>query len=241
MCNTLDVAASCRSADFLHIISKGTCWSIVYDMLNISNINSHAKGFRTEQPHRIAGLVVPLHHFALCGRDLTVVTPDSGMAADVNSGINLVNLAPIWKICQNLFSVRDILLHFLQRQIHFGIINPDGGIMGIVPLNVEGYIGSLNIAKVNNGSFKAKFLNCIVDDVIFTGRTVRAAIDAVFSIGRPSVIQLAVLIDRGHRELPIRADYVGKNVPTSREEAVKVIVGGSDGDRVVIEKPSKSE
>ena len=58
---------------------------------------------------------------------------------------------------------------FLQRQIHFGIINPDGGIMRIVPLNVEGYIGSLNIAKVNNGSFKAKFLNCIVDNVIFTG------------------------------------------------------------------------
>lgn len=62
----------------------------------------------------------------------------------------------------------------------------------------------------------------LVDDVIFTGRTVRAAIDAVFSIGRPSVIQLAVLIDRGHRELPIRADFVGKNIPTSLNELVAV-------------------
>lgn len=62
----------------------------------------------------------------------------------------------------------------------------------------------------------------LVDDVIYTGRTVRAAIEAVFSLGRPSSIQLAVLVDRGHRELPIRADYVGKNIPTSRSELVKV-------------------
>lgn len=62
----------------------------------------------------------------------------------------------------------------------------------------------------------------LVDDVIFTGRTVRAAIDALMDIGRPKAIQLATLIDRGHRELPIRADYVGKNVPTSRNEVVSV-------------------
>ena len=62
----------------------------------------------------------------------------------------------------------------------------------------------------------------LVDDVIYTGRTVRAAIEAVFSLGRPSMIQLATLVDRGHRELPIRADYVGKNIPTSRNELVKV-------------------
>ena len=79
----------------------------------------------------------------------------------------------------------------------------------------------------------------LVDDVLFTGRTTRAAIDAVFSAGRASSIKLAVLVDRGHRELPIRADYVGKNVPTSREEAVKVMVGGTDGDKVVIQKPEK--
>lgn len=75
----------------------------------------------------------------------------------------------------------------------------------------------------------------LVDDVIFTGRSSRAAIDAVMSRGRPKSIQLAVLIDRGHRELPIRPDYVGKNVPTSREETVKVMVREADGcDKVVI-------
>ncbi|MCX7711042.1 MAG: bifunctional pyr operon transcriptional regulator/uracil phosphoribosyltransferase PyrR [Clostridia bacterium] len=62
----------------------------------------------------------------------------------------------------------------------------------------------------------------LVDDVLYTGRTVRAAIDAIMDIGRPKLIQLAILIDRGHRELPIRADYVGKNVPTSKNEVVHV-------------------
>lgn len=75
----------------------------------------------------------------------------------------------------------------------------------------------------------------LVDDVIYTGRTVRAAIDALFALGRPQSIQLAALVDRGHRELPIRADYVGKNLPTSREETVRVFVKEVDGeDRVVI-------
>jgi pyrimidine operon attenuation protein/uracil phosphoribosyltransferase len=75
----------------------------------------------------------------------------------------------------------------------------------------------------------------LVDDVLFTGRTVRAALDALMDHGRPKSIQLAVLIDRGHRELPIRADYVGKNVPTSRREVVHVKLKEIDGeDRVVI-------
>ena len=73
----------------------------------------------------------------------------------------------------------------------------------------------------------------LVDDVLFTGRTVRAAIDAVIELGRPQSIQLAVLVDRGHRELPIRADYVGKNVPTSKSEQVKVeILEVDDHDKV---------
>ncbi|MCL6614344.1 MAG: bifunctional pyr operon transcriptional regulator/uracil phosphoribosyltransferase PyrR [Firmicutes bacterium] len=77
----------------------------------------------------------------------------------------------------------------------------------------------------------------LVDDVLYTGRTVRAALDALMDLGRPRLIQLAVLIDRGHRELPIRADYVGKNVPTSRREVVHVLLKESDGeDRVVIEE-----
>ncbi len=69
----------------------------------------------------------------------------------------------------------------------------------------------------------------IVDDVIYTGRTVRAAIEAVFHSGRPKAIQLAVLIDRGHRELPLRPDYVGKNIPTSHSEMVSVMVDEYDG------------
>ncbi len=69
----------------------------------------------------------------------------------------------------------------------------------------------------------------LVDDVIYTGRTVRAAIEAVFHYGRPKFIQLAVLIDRGHRELPIRPDYVGKNIPTSHSEVVSVMVDEFDG------------
>lgn len=80
----------------------------------------------------------------------------------------------------------------------------------------------------------------LVDDVLFTGRTIRAALDAVMDLGRPRLIQLAVLVDRGHRELPVRADYVGKNVPTSRKEVVAVCLAEVDGvDKVVIkEKPS---
>lgn len=70
----------------------------------------------------------------------------------------------------------------------------------------------------------------LVDDVIFTGRTARAAIEAVFSRGRPSMIQLLVLVDRGHRELPIRPDFVGKNIPTKRSELVAVTVPEMDGE-----------
>ena len=69
----------------------------------------------------------------------------------------------------------------------------------------------------------------LADDVLFTGRTIRAAMDALMDYGRPSCVQLAVLVDRGHRELPIRADYVGKNVPTSRKERVKVLLHETDG------------
>lgn len=69
----------------------------------------------------------------------------------------------------------------------------------------------------------------LVDDVLFTGRTVRAAMDGIIDLGRPRLIQLAVLVDRGHRELPIRADYVGKNVPTSLDEEVQVSLSEEDG------------
>ncbi|PZE22898.1 bifunctional pyr operon transcriptional regulator/uracil phosphoribosyltransferase PyrR [Paenibacillus xerothermodurans] len=75
----------------------------------------------------------------------------------------------------------------------------------------------------------------LFDDVLFTGRTVRAAMDALMDLGRPKMIQLAVLVDRGHRELPIRPDYVGKNIPTSRLETIEVLLSEVDGtDQVVI-------
>ena len=70
----------------------------------------------------------------------------------------------------------------------------------------------------------------LVDDVLFSGRTARAAMDAVMALGRPAAIQLAVLVDRGHRELPIRADFVGKNIPTSKSEVVSVKLDETDGD-----------
>ncbi len=69
----------------------------------------------------------------------------------------------------------------------------------------------------------------LVDDVLFTGRTIRAAMNALMDFGRPLCIRLAVLVDRGHRELPIKADYVGKNIPTSMTEGVKVLIGETDG------------
>jgi len=75
----------------------------------------------------------------------------------------------------------------------------------------------------------------LVDDVLFTGRSIRAALDALIDFGRPQHIQLAVLVDRGHRELPIRADYVGKNIPTARQEDVRVFLAETDGrDAVVV-------
>ena len=73
----------------------------------------------------------------------------------------------------------------------------------------------------------------IVDDVLYTGRTARAAIEATFAYARPKELQLAVLVDRGHRELPIRPDYVGKNVPTSKEEKIQVLIDELDGETAV--------
>lgn len=82
----------------------------------------------------------------------------------------------------------------------------------------------------------------LVDDVLYTGRTVRAAMDAIIDIGRPQSIQLAVLVDRGHRELPIRADYVGKNVPTSKREIISVQLSATDDcEKVVIREVAEEK
>ena len=81
----------------------------------------------------------------------------------------------------------------------------------------------------------------LVDDVLYSGRTIRAALDALGDVGRPSIIQLAVLVDRGHREVPIRADYVGKNLPTAREEDVSVYIQDIDGrDAVVLTRSTSA-
>lgn len=94
-------------------------------------------------------------------------------------------------------------------------------------------LSMLNDQPIVNGTDIGFEVKCktivLVDDVLYTGRTVRAALDALIDLGRPKAIQLAILIDRGHRELPIRADYVGKNVPTSRNEIIAVHVDAIDG------------
>lgn len=90
-------------------------------------------------------------------------------------------------------------------------------------------------AQITDISFEIENMNVIlVDDVLYTGRTIRAAMDALIDFGRPKSIQLVVLIDRGHRELPIRADYVGKNLPTSHMELVEVKLKETDGEDSVI-------
>ena len=92
--------------------------------------------------------------------------------------------------------------------------------------------------KKTDISFALENKNIILcDDVLFTGRTIRAAIDALMDFGRPSSVQLAVLIDRGHRELPIRPDYVGKNLPTAKSKRVQVLLNEEDGeDKVMIQE-----
>jgi len=99
------------------------------------------------------------------------------------------------------------------------------------PLRPE--LGGTRLPGVLNGQ-----LLVLVDDVLFTGRTVRAGLDAIADFGRPRAVQLAVLVDRGHRELPIRADYVGKNLPTARSEKVVVHLTETDGEDCVLLAPA---
>jgi pyrimidine operon attenuation protein/uracil phosphoribosyltransferase len=92
------------------------------------------------------------------------------------------------------------------------------------------------VVRATTLDFPLEGLTCVlVDDVLYTGRTIRAAVEALFDYGRPDSVQLAVLVDRGHRELPIRPDYVGKNLPTSREERIQVeLVEVDEVDRVLL-------
>ena len=100
-------------------------------------------------------------------------------------------------------------------------------------------LSKLSVHPVVNGTDIPFNLNdktvILIDDVLYTGRTVRAGIEAIFDMGRPAAIQLAIMIDRGHRQLPFRPDYVGKNIPTSNSEAIHVELAEIDGqDRVVL-------
>ena len=135
----------------------------------------------------------------------------------------------------------------LAQRLSARIAAIDGATLPVGTLDITLYRDDLDLrgAPVIRGtdipfSIKAKTV-VLVDDVLFTGRTIRAALDAIIDLGRPKAVQLAILIDRGHRELPIRPDYIGKNLPTSRRESVAVRLREHDGeDRVVIEEPEEA-
>ena len=125
----------------------------------------------------------------------------------------------------------------LAEEIAGNILEIEGATVPVGKLDIRAFddrkkVDPLEVALDPGVDIEGKNV-ILVDDVIFTGRTTRAALDACSSLGRARTIQLAVLIDRGHREIPIRADYVGKNVPTSRDERVNVRIAGMDGENVV--------
>ena len=132
----------------------------------------------------------------------------------------------------------------LARRIAAAILENEGAEVPVGALDITFYRDDLSLVAqqpVVKGTELPSGIDArtvvLVDDVLYTGRTIRAAMDALVDFGRPQAIRLAVLVDRGHRELPIRADHVGKNVPTSREEQVKVHLEETDGeDGVEIER-----
>jgi len=132
----------------------------------------------------------------------------------------------------------------IARRIADAITEHEGAVVPVGALDITFYRDDLSMVAqqpVVKGTELPAGIDgrtvVLVDDVLYTGRTIRAAMDALVDFGRPQAIRLAVLVDRGHRELPIRADHVGKNVPTSREEIVRVHVEEIDGeDQVEIER-----
>ena len=132
----------------------------------------------------------------------------------------------------------------LAQRLAAKIAQIDGAALPVGTLDITLYRDDLGLrgAPLIRGtdipfSIKNKTV-ILVDDVLFTGRTVRAALDAIIDLGRPKAIQLAILIDRGHRELPIRPDYVGKNLPTSQDQRVNVCVEEIDGEDAVTIGPA---
>jgi len=129
---------------------------------------------------------------------------------------------------------------FLAERLSKLIQEFEGIDVPFLALDVRGYRDDVKREVGVNSEQPEMALNekavIIVDDVLYTGRTVRAAMEAVLEYGRPRSIQLATLIDRGHRELPIRADYTGKNIPTSKSESVNVFLTEIDGEDLVVIK-----
>ncbi|GAB2730482.1 bifunctional pyr operon transcriptional regulator/uracil phosphoribosyltransferase PyrR [Kitasatospora kifunensis] len=129
----------------------------------------------------------------------------------------------------------------LARRLHAKLIQITGREIPLGTLDITMYRDDLRLkparalehTEIPAGGIDGRLV-ILVDDVLFSGRTVRAALDALGDIGRPRAVQLAVLVDRGHRELPIRADYVGKNLPTSLREAVQVRLADADGQDAVL-------
>jgi pyrimidine operon attenuation protein/uracil phosphoribosyltransferase len=130
---------------------------------------------------------------------------------------------------------------FLARRVAERIREIEGREVPVGSLDITMYRDDLRRAparallptEIPSGGIDDKVV-VLVDDVLYSGRTIRAALDAMNDIGRPRAVQLAVLVDRGHRELPIRADYVGKNIPTSKSEKVHVLVTEHDGSDAVL-------
>jgi pyrimidine operon attenuation protein / uracil phosphoribosyltransferase len=136
----------------------------------------------------------------------------------------------------------------IAQRLAAKIAQIDGSPLSVGALDITLYRDDLDmrgapVARATDIAFSIKAKTVIlVDDVLFTGRTIRAALDAIIDLGRPRSVQLAIVVDRGHRELPIRPDYVGKNLPTSRRESVAVRLAEHDGeDRVIIQEPLLDE
>lgn len=152
-----------------------------------------------------------------------IIEKNKGVQNIVLVGIKRRGVPLAKRICEEIYKIENIRLNV--------------GVLDITLYRDD--LSSLNDQPVLNSTsidieVKDKII-ILVDDVLYTGRTARAALDAIIDLGRPNAIQLAILIDRGHRELPIRADYVGKNVPTSKDEVVSVNLEEIDGvNRVVI-------
>jgi pyrimidine operon attenuation protein/uracil phosphoribosyltransferase len=136
---------------------------------------------------------------------------------------------------------------FLAERIAVRIKEIENAAVPVVEIDVTPYRDDreptgVSIAKPTDGKAIHGKKLILFDDVLYTGRTVRAAMDALMDLGRPEMIQLAVLVDRGHRELPIRPDYIGKNIPTAKSEAIAVQLTEVDGkDRVVITQRGRTE